>query len=313
MQTKKRISKITEILNELNQLKNNTINNRMLYAIQENIIFFKSAKTIPAFISWLIRIAPKLDGTKLLEINDLLPKYDTEVHSKLIEMERRPKPGLIKPAFDRIISYIKDNNSNLILASFGSGGMELERQIMDFLLKKNFSKKILFVAIDQSSLAHQISKNNYKELGDNIESYDFDECAPTDLEYVIKVQQKTFAFIHCKNDIFSMPKIFYNKVFNLSYHTHFKHHLTNFQKNQLDQVVDSLSEKVIEYDGFLNWIGMIPQTFIGWDNPVFLNAEILSNLRYFKKPDIIRMSKEKHPESHLTFSKLGFYVLEYNT
>ena len=33
--------------------------------------------------------APKIDGKRLLEINDVLPKWDENIHRKLMEMETR--------------------------------------------------------------------------------------------------------------------------------------------------------------------------------------------------------------------------------
>lgn len=78
---------IEEVLNDLESLKNDPSLNQ--YAIDENIAFFDATKSIFRYIWWLITRAPKIDGEKLLEINDLLPKWDLAMHRKLIEVEKK--------------------------------------------------------------------------------------------------------------------------------------------------------------------------------------------------------------------------------
>ena len=100
--------------------------------MEENIAFFQAAKTVFGYIRWLITRAGKINKKELRELTDLHPdKWDREMHTKLIEVERKKFPGLIKPLVDQIVSLIISNEHRpLVLANLGCGGMEIERKVI---------------------------------------------------------------------------------------------------------------------------------------------------------------------------------------
>jgi hypothetical protein len=297
-----RQQKISDIIKDLGTLKGG-IKPDQLYAINENIRFFEASRGIFSYVKWLFGRARILDGSRLLEINDLLPKYDEAMHRKLIEMEAKKFPGLIKLLVDKLLELILESRRDIVVADFGSGGMEAERQIITELCKRNYNHKVVFIGIDQSVSAHRVAKDNLRSLGGKIRTVEVEELDQAQLEG-LKQGSAPYTVVHCRNDLFDLGRLFGKEAFDISFHTLFKHHLTEPQQEKLDQVSHHVSKKVLEYDGFFDFIGMIPQTFIGWNNPVFLNAEIFSNIRYLGKDKVKRNKGGKI----IGMSKIGCYL-----
>jgi hypothetical protein len=277
------------------------------YAIDANIEFFKACRSIFSYISWLRTRATKLDGAQLLEINDLLPKWDQTMHRKLIEMEKKKFPGLIKLLVDKLHELIVENASDVVVADIGSGGMEAERQVLERLVAADHSHKVVFVGVDQSLDARAVAKENLASLGDDIVQVEVDQLTAAKLGEIISKESKRFIVIHCRNDIFALDKVFEPNTFNIAFHALFKHHLTTQQRGNLDQILNKIATRVLEYDGFRDYFGMIPQSFIGWTNPVFLNAEIFSNIRFTQKGDLLKAKKHLE-KGDIKFAKIGYYL-----
>ena len=145
---------IKEVLNHLKLLQsNNSINQ---YAVEENINFFKASKSIPTYLFWVIKKAPRVDGERLLEINDLLQKWDLAMHERLIEIEKRTFPGLITPLVEKIANIILNTNNQITVMSFGCGGMEAERQIISSLIANKHDTRVVFIGVDRSLIIKQI-------------------------------------------------------------------------------------------------------------------------------------------------------------
>lgn len=295
---------IEEILSDLRMLKNDTHFNQ--YAINENIVFFEATKSILKYIQWLTMRAPKIDGERLLEINDLLPKYDLMMHKKLIEIEKRKFPGLIAPLVDQISEMILNANKLMTLINIGCGGMEAERQIINNLIINKHNNRLVFIGVDRSPTTTQLIKENFKDLFDEIEFYEIDNLDNQKLQEIAKNQEKQFLVLLCKNNIFELDKYFPENIFDIAFHTLFKHHLNKKEKVDLDNILNKLSKNIIEYDGYLSWHNTIPQTVIGWNNPVFLNAEIFSHLRFSRKEELLALNKNKK----ILFTKIGYYLLK---
>lgn len=294
---------IGEVLNDLELLKNDSSLNQ--YAINENIAFFDATKSIFRYIWWLLRRAQKIDGDKLLEVNDLLPKWDLAMHGRLIEVEKRDFPGLIAPLVNRIVEIISSENKSKTLVNIGCGGMEAERQVISNLIVKKYSERLVFIGVDRSLTTGQLIRDNFKDLFDKVEFYEIDNLDDKKLQEAINRQEKQFLILLCKNDIFKLDEYFTENVFDLSFSVLFKHHLSSEDKNSLDGTLNRISKYIIEYDGYSNWLGMIPQTIIGWSDPIFLNAEIFSNLRFSKKKELLEDNKNKE----ILFTNIGYYLL----
>jgi hypothetical protein len=271
------------------------------YAIDANIEFFTACRSVLGYISWLRTRAGKLDGSKLFEINDLLPKWDQTMHRKLIEMEKKKFPGLIKLLVDKLHELIAGNASDVVVADIGSGGMEAERQVLGRLIAGDHSHKVVFVGVDQSLDARVVAKENLASLGDDIVQVEVDQLTAAKLGEIISKESKRFIVIHCRNDIFALDKVFGSHTFNIAFHTLFKHHLTTEQQDHLDQILDKIATRVLEYDGFQKWFLLVPQSIFGWVDPVFLNATVFSFLRYKK---VVATSKKI-----LISGQTGHYLL----
>ncbi len=300
-----RLKKVNEILAKLHQLKLETTDAKTIYAINANIDFFESLKSIPRYITWILKTTPKLDPARLLELTDFsFPEYDDQMHTKLIEMERKEFPGLIKLSVNAIYNFIVEKQ-HVVLASLGGGAMELERQVIERLKRNNFQGNVTFFAIDLSKSAIGVAKNNLKSLV--IPMRDIAKVNDGEIRKA-KNFQGVFQIIFCQEDIFHLNNAVLTVKFDAVYHTLFKHHLTLEQKNLLDEMTRKISDNTFEYDGYRSFFAMIPQTIIGWSNPVFLNAEIFSNLRFEKKKEI---KSTRGNKGTLIFHKAGYYLLKY--
>lgn len=298
---------IKQILAQLHALEGNE------YAVQENIRFFEAARRLPAYFKWLLGHARQIDSSRLLEINELLPQYDITMHTKLIEMERKRFPGLIEPLVERIVQIIVQAKRPIAAMSFGSGGMETERQIIERLQDHHHAYPVFFVGVDRSSSAINVAKKNLQEFAEIIEQHEIDQLDRATWMKIRNEQKKPFAVVYCKNDIFALDKVFEQYDFDLSYHSHFEHHLSGEQVLNLARIAIRISRLTLAYDGYRNWPGMIPQTIIGWNNPVFLNAEIFSNLRYPLKHIIQSKSESFGPEYRMSYHRpLGYFLREHN-
>lgn len=299
-----RSEKIEILLEKLENAKKKDKSNNE-YAIVENIIFFNAIKKLSSYIGWLLRRAPQIASEKLLEINDILPEYDSEMHFKLLEVERKKIPGLISPVVSRLEQLIYNNASDMVVMDFGSGGMEIERQIISKIHDKSFKRKLVFIGIDQSLDAQDLAQKNLYGLG--IEIYKHDFLDSQKLKDIINNMDKSCAVVLCRNDIFQLNDYFQSKSIDITFHSLFKHHLDEGKKKALDDISVYLSKCAIEYDGYKSWPMVVPQTIVGWNDPVFLNAEIFSNLRFVSKYEIIK----KNLKSKVLFFKIGYYLLEH--
>lgn len=308
MLTSKRQETISDVIKDLELLKNNSKSNQ--YAIDENIAFFEAIKSIFGYIKWLITRAPKIDSEKLLEINDLLPGWDLTMHRKLMEIERREFPGLIAPLVKRLFEIISTSNKLMILANIGCGGMEVERQLISNLIARKHNDLLVFMGVDRSPTTGQLIKENFKDLFDKVEFYEVDILDSQGLREVIKKQEKQFLVLLCKNDIFELDKYFTENIFDLSFSALFKHHLSSEGKNSLDRILSRISRRFIEYDGYLSWPHLVvPHTIVAWNDPIFLNASIFSDLRYFRKKQLKSLHEiEKNWE--INIFRVGTYLIE---
>ena len=297
---------IEEILSDLKNLtRDPSLHNQ--YAVKENIGFFSAARSPLTYFFWMFKKASKLDKERLLELSDLpLPRWDKEMHKRLIQIEKKNFPGLLKPLVRRIIDFITENDRDLILSSLGCGGMELERQVISELIKKKHDRKTTFIGIDKSEASHELAKENLKELVPPLNIYERKSLDQFSLSEFLNSVNSQYSIILCKNDIFELTSKFKPRTFDVIYHSLFRHHLDQEQKKEVGRVIASLARKQLEYDGYKTWSVILPQTLTTWKSPVLLGATIFSDLRYQEKKEVIVRSKG----GHLSFYKIGTYLLE---
>jgi nitroreductase len=299
---------IEHILKDLASIRNNPAFPNQ-YAIEENIAFFEAIKTVPSYLKWLLTRAPKLDRTQLLELTDFsFPRWDREMHLKLMEVEKRDPPGMVAPLVERLIAIIKDKKKEPFVAvNLGCGGMEVERQIIQKLLDEKYNKQAVFIGVDKSSIVHELARENLHEVEPFIAIHEIEKLDQPTLDRLLGSNEDRHTVIFAKNDIFGLSQEFRPSSFDIIYHTLFKHHLTDDQKTSLDSTMAVLGRHTLEYDGYKNWFITIPQTFVGWGAPSFLNAELFSNFRFFSKKELQEMNSGRKISF---YPSTGTYLME---
>lgn len=230
------------------------------------------------------------------------------MYKSLIRVERNKFISLVEPLVQAVYKKIIEKDSSFILASLGSGSMEVEKQTLERLFKNRpESKPCIIIGIDISTTSKDWSKRNLSSLGDKIEIIEKDNL---DSEFLneIKLSLKKHTVILAKNNIFELENNFPKRSVDLIYSCLFRHHLNDEQKSKLNKLYTNWADNVLEYDGFKSWLNMIPQTIVGWNEPVFLNSEIFSNLRFYPKSKVRNILKG----SRVKYFYNGYYLLEYS-
>jgi hypothetical protein len=276
------------------------------YAISENIVFFRAARSVLSFLKWALFRAPRIDGQRIVELTDLpFRRWDREMHERLIATQKKDFPGLIKPLVQAIVDYVKAERRPLILANLGSGGMEVERQVIKLLQQDDWAIPVVFCGIDKSPITHDMAKQNLRELA-GVSFHEIDELTPAGLDQ-IRGNKAVYRVVLARNDIFELDETLPNQYLDLVYHSLFRHHLTEKQSQGLDLILKKVSKRIFEYDGVRSWLFFIPQTLEAWQYPAFLNGSLFSNLRYKTKRELRRGLGEWS----IAFSRIGTYLKQY--
>lgn len=254
------------------------------YAIRENIAFMKAARSLPRYLWWLFTIAPKLDGSRLLELTDFpVEEWDIAMHERLIELQKRERPGLIAPLANAITEYMRKEQRDLIIADLGAGGMEVDRQVAEWALKTNHPYALTIVAVDKSPITRRIADKNLRGLASGAEIIETGELSMGELERMRKDATKKILIVMCTNDIFDLDRKFHPQYFDLVYHSLFRHHLNAIEQEKLDRVIQAIGKNHFEFDGYKSWMHGIIQSLFAWTSPIFLNGTIISMARYKTK------------------------------
>ncbi len=290
---KTRINKITDIISYLERLKEQEPS--IDYAIDQNLSFFKNIQSVKDFWRWMRKEYPTIDEKRIKELSDIgNKKHDINLHKNLIKLERGNIPGLIKPFVNSLYRYIAKQKSPLVVAELGAGSMELTRQLIGKLLKKDYSYPLTFVSFDQSEPARNVAQINLSCYNGNISFHEIDQLTSAELKKITDKQSKHIDVVLCKNDIFKMDEDFENKQFDLCYHSFFKHHLPEGKKEQLDNIISKTSKEIYEYDGYQSRYGTLVQALFTWNHPVLMNGAVLSNSRYYKKQMLAQRARKEN-------------------
>lgn len=304
----KRSTEITNIISKLKSLREDTQYQSAHYAIDENIKFFKATLNIFSYVHWLLSSTEHIEGKRLLELTDFpIREWDIKMHTRLIQIERNEHIGLGRPLVDKILQYINQQQRPLVLANLGAGGMEVDRQIILKLLEIGYVYPVIFIGVDKSPVTQEIAFNNISSIGSAVDVLKIDQLTNVQLDD-IRRNNHGVTVILCKNDIFELDKEF-SLNFDLAYHSLLKHHLSEKQHQNLDVVMRKIAKNKYEYDGYRAWRVIVPQTVVGWNYPVFLEATVFSNLRYKTK---IEIEKSITKDDSIEFYKnTGNYFLEF--
>ena len=314
----KRKKEIQKIISDLEFLKKT--NPEYKKAIEYNVDFFKASFSVFSYIRWLIFIAPKVrkDRENLLELADFpLSKWQKETCENLSRIERLSFPGLLKPIKKTILEELerlkKIKKEPIVLLSIGSGTMELERQVICELLKKNFKVPIIFLGVELSLMNFKFAFNNFSKFI-NKKLIQIEKISYLDDQVLNKLKTKAFSkkiLVVILNDNFLnlKGKLSADSI-DLIYHSRLKHHLKYKEKNDLDSLVEHLAYKVIEFDDFCSIPVFIFPSIITWRHPTTLNGAILSYLRDYSKKELLSQNDKNWK---MKFYNLGYYLKIYNS
>jgi hypothetical protein len=83
----------------------------------------------------------------------------------------------------------------------------------------------------------------------------------------------------------------------------FLHHLQETNRTRLIKDMRILAPRTLNYDGYQNEIIIPVLSITGWHSPVFLNAAILSTIRFPSRVEVLRL----HTGTEIIFYNHGHY------
>ena len=310
-----RQAEIKEILANLKSLGSNP---NYQSAVKLNIEFFRAVRNPFSFAWWLMVRAPKLrkDRTKIVELLDLpFPKWQKSVLETLswFEVWMRalvPIKYYIIKELDRLQGIKQEP---IIVANFGCGGMELERQIIYELLRRRFSFPLVLVGIDYSPASFEVAASKFR----NLESKGLVEIKAIpqlgsetlrELKAGAVSRRPTVVLLHANAfDLKELPK----DSFDLVYHSRLRHHLTPSEGDKMDKLASHLAPKAVELDDIFSVLGVIIISIFVWRFPAVLNGAVLSYLRDFSRKELAS-KKEAGWNVVLTGKPLTSYLRAYH-
>lgn len=305
-----RISQIEEIINDLKDLRSNEPS-YSAYAINANLQFFESLKKISSYLTWFRNIAPALDGNQLLELADFaIPKWDEELHRRLVEVSRKKFPGMVEPLRKILVKHIVEQSPHVI-ADLGSGGMEVERQVIHTLEEVGHTQRLIFIGVDRSPSARAYVEQNFADTLELVDIIQAGRLTKASLEsYLRQVRDKHLVII-CDNDIFQLDKDLGEYALDVAFHVRFKHHVPKAQHGSLDDLLRRLAQTVYEFDEYKDFKVMIPQSIFTWQYPTLMNGALFSRLREKTKSEVLSEGKGLY-RSVTFFKLLGAYLKTYS-
>jgi SAM-dependent methyltransferase len=273
-----------------------------VYAINENIAFFRAIKTIPGYVAWAATRRRNIVAKNLLEIADFpLPRWEKELYDDLAHVERKNFPGLTKPLRNLLVAYIKSKKSAILL-DLGCGGMEAERQAIVELRKQGVQHSTAYVGIDLAPQAWDSIQDNFNELKGEVDIKKISDIS--DIERY-KTDKPTILF-HCGNalEIASL----HGHRFDLIISSRFRHHLDGAGKKLLDHISLNIANELIEYDDYRSAFSWIAPLLTAWYRPILLNGAIFSQIRQPWKHDLRATKSDTGKLTVKIFSPPGSYA-----
>lgn len=305
-----------EIIFDLEKLKKT--NPEYTWAADLNIEFVKAAANVFSYIWWLIKRAPVIrreHRESILELADLpLPRWQKETHEKLTILARtlRPIPDLLKPIREKVFAEIinlKEKGSSIKLLNLGCGAMELERQIIEKLLKIGFSSHypVIFMGVDYSAAVLELVQNNLASMSRGL--VDIQKVSRLDMRTLNKLGENTecqFLVVILQSDVFRLENLPEGWV-DVVYHSRFKHHFNKTrQKKKLDRIAIHLASSVaVEYDDIYSKPIFTFPSVLTWKWITTLNGAILSYLRDPSKKELLAQDDEWDIQFD---DKFGYYL-----
>lgn len=297
-----RREQIELILSELHKLKPQSENEK--YAIEQNILFFKSIRSTFSYLHWLYKTRRHIRRADLLEINELLPDLDKVFHAKMAEIERRPRPGIIRPIVEYVTKLVATSSQDkrYRIVSLGSGSMEVERQVIEKLQKIGCVQSMTIVGFDISQNTRAFAAKNLSSLP-HVRIVQETTLTKKRLSELERETKESVLIVVSGNDIFTLLSDFSSDTFDFAMTALFLHHLHNAARSMLIENMRSVARRTLNYDGYQNEFVLLPLSITGWHSPVFLNAAIFSSIRFPNRFEVQRL----HTEVQIDFYSHGHY------
>ena len=295
--TFKRSQQINEILADLKSLRSHPDYKE---GVEINIEFFRMLRFPLSYLWWLLFRAPRLrrERTKIVELADLpFPRWQNVLLETLswfeIWMGR-----ILRPIRQQIIQELerlkKTKKEPIVVASFGCGGMELERQVIYQLLRSRFDFPLLIIGVDYSPAILDVITRKFANLisRELLKIETISQLGTKELnELKAMATAQRFSIVLFNTDAFELQQL-PEDSFDLVYHTRLRHHLTVAERDRLDKLTIHLAPKFMELDDVFSIPGIIVESIFIWRFPVILNGGILSYLRDFSKKEIRAQEKK---------------------
>lgn len=285
-----RLKIINASLHDLYALLAKIDSNRELdlhYAINENIVFYKATRTVPTYVWWLLVRAFKIQKDKLLEIADFpLPRWQEDTHRRLVELEKRNVPGLLKPLTAAAVEYgSRCRRTPAILLDVGCGGMEAARQIAVRWKKRFPDRPLVFIGLDATASNYKIAKKSFPAI---VELPRFNAEVLGELSSRA-AKEGLAAGMHIA-DVFDALSDLPDRSVDIAFHSRLKHHIPSPMKHAFDTMIARVADVVIENDDTRSPYQFIGPSIFAWNKPSLLNGAIISGLR---DPSISDLKEKK--------------------
>jgi hypothetical protein len=142
---------------------------RETYAIEENIRFFRAARSPIRFLVWMCGRRRRIDPARIRELSDFdLPEWQELLQRELADISSRSFPGLVEPLVAKLVEVIgarQVEDRITTVASIGCGAMEAEWQVMQRLASH---ESLRIVGCDSSSTAFASASANLATGGHSL-------------------------------------------------------------------------------------------------------------------------------------------------
>ena len=199
---------------------------------------------------------------------------------------------ILRPIKQEIMKEVerlsKIKKEPVVLASFGCGGMELERQILYQFLRNRFNFPLLIIGVDYSPAIMDVIGRKFANLVSR-GMVKIETVSHLDIEGFHRLKAgaatRRATIVLFQTDAFELQNLPENS-FDLVYHTRLRHHLTISERVRLDELCMHLAPRFVELDDVYTIPGVMAMSVFIWRFPVVLNGGILSYLRDYSKKEL---------------------------
>ena len=302
VQRQEQIDRLTHALEQL--LARPGLTAEVAAGAAENLVMLRASRSVAGYLHWLWTRGLGLPRNRLVEIQELLPEFDAQVHAGLLEVEQGRYPNLILPLVQTLTRAVTDAAGPVSIIDLGAGAMTTERRVLGELIAQRHPHPVLMIGVDHSPIAREMARRQMTSLGDEVEVVEEDALdLPRCLSDARQLRRHRVILADVAvEDLPRNPPVKADVVL----HCFLRHHLAEPAAMKLDALALSLGERVLEYDGFRNAVALAFFSAYGWRDPTFLAATIFSYLAFSTRAIIARRAGC----APLSFHRTGAYLLQ---